>query len=81
MLVTSIAEVVAPGIDNLLIVLFDNRLDFAKLFPAQAMIVGKFDFGLQAKLGFAVAAVDVDMGPRLLAREEVEAITILSESR
>ena len=50
MLVTSVAEVVAPGIDDLLVVLVDYCLDLAKLLAAQPVIVGKFNFGSNQNL-------------------------------
>jgi len=81
MFVTSIVEVVAPGIDNLLIVLDNYIFDFTKLLPVQLVIVGKFDLGLQPKLGFAIPTIRVNMSTRFLAREEVQAIAVLPKHR
>jgi hypothetical protein len=68
--VTSIAEVVAPGIDDLLIGLVNYRLDLAKLLAAQLVIVGKFDFRLQPEFGLAVAAKGMNRDPRFLPRKK-----------
>ena len=66
MFVTSIAEVVAPGIDNLLVVFVYQSFDFSQLLAPQIVIVGKFHFGFQPELGLAIAAVRMNVNPRLL---------------
>ena len=48
--VTSVAKVVAPGIDDLPVMLLDDQLDLTKLLPAQIVIVGNFNLGLQPNL-------------------------------
>jgi hypothetical protein len=70
MFVTSIAEVAAPGIDNLLVMLVDYRFDFTKLLPVQIVIVGKFNLGLQPKLGLTLPTVRMNMNARFFTRKE-----------
>jgi hypothetical protein len=79
MFVTSIAEVTAPGIDNFLVVLFDDRFDFTKLLSVQPVIVRKFNLRFQPVLGLTVPAIGVNMNARLLTREEVQTISILAK--
>src|SRR5438445_5826308 len=79
MFVTSIVEVVAPGIDNLLIVIFDQPLDFPQLLSAQIVIVRKFPSRFQPELGLSVAAISVNVHPGLLTRKEIKPIAVLAE--
>jgi hypothetical protein len=67
MFVTSIVEVVAPGIDNLLVVLVYQSFDVSELFTTELVIVSKFNLRLQPKLGLAVTTISVNMNPWLLA--------------
>jgi hypothetical protein len=71
--------VVAPGIEDLLVVLGDYRFDLTKLLSVQAVIVRKFDFGLQPKLGFAISAVGMDVYTWLFSRKEEEPIAGLAK--
>ena len=48
-----------------------SSLDVAELFATEIVIVGKFDFGLQPKLGLAISAIGVDMNSRLLSGKEI----------
>jgi len=45
------------------------------------MILSQFDVGLHPEFGFTRRATDVDMNPRLLAREEKESKTPIPEYR
>ena len=50
MFVTSIVEVVAPGIDNLLVVLVYESFDVSELCTSELVIVGKFNLRLLPSL-------------------------------
>ncbi len=52
----------------------DQLLGWAELVGSEPAIVRKFDRGLNPKLRLAVRVLHVNMQPRLLPREEIEAV-------
>jgi hypothetical protein len=62
----------APGGTDVFLVFPDQRFHRPELPVVQAVILRQFDARLKPELGLAVCAMDVDVKPGLLSREEKE---------
>jgi len=72
--VISALEVPMPSGSELISMLLNDLFRILELRPSQAVILGRVDPGLGPELRFSTSADDVNMNPRLFAREEVEPI-------
>jgi hypothetical protein len=72
MWVTSGAEVLVPGITDLLKVQINNAFRFAELARTQADMIRQFDVRRQPELCFSVRVSYVYVQSSLLTREEVQ---------
>lgn len=61
--------------------LLDEAEGRGEVAATEALVLRELDFRLEPELGFTLGMEDVDMNPRFLSREEVEAEAAFSEDR
>jgi len=80
-LVISTSEVRFPRVADLIFVPPDQSQGRSDAPRVQSVILRQLDFRLQPELGFAIDMVDMNVYPRLFAREKEETEAAFSKNR